>query len=69
MNRHQYTGYSDVPANAGKPWTPQMDDELRALTTGKNTVEQIAAAMGRTRPGIVARQQYLGLTPSSGETP
>lgn len=56
----------DVGQNAGKPWPPHLDDELRAAweESGKDdeAVGLLATRFGRSKGGIRARLGRLGLT-------
>jgi hypothetical protein len=46
---------SNLPRNAGKPWSQEEDERLLAGFDGGLTVEQLAAGHERTRAGIEAR--------------
>jgi hypothetical protein len=57
-----------APANAGTPWSPEQDDELRRLwTEGGRTIPQLALDFGRSRAAIKARLSHLGLDPDTPE--
>jgi hypothetical protein len=46
---------SNLPRNAGKPWTAAEDDELLRQFESGLAIEALAAAHERTRAGIEAR--------------
>ena len=48
--------------NQGKPWTPEEDDYLRQAFQSGAEVKDMAAELKRTRDGIRARIEKLGLT-------
>ena len=52
---------SGIPSNVGKPWTEDEDRRLAAAHEMRMSVSQIAQEFGRTRAGIEARLEKLGL--------
>ncbi|MFI9385270.1 hypothetical protein [Kutzneria sp. NPDC052558] len=55
-----------APANAGTPWTPEQDEELRRLwTMGDRAIPQLALDFARSRAAIKARLSHLGLDPDT----
>jgi hypothetical protein len=54
------------PANAGKAWTDEWDDELRRRFHEGEDLAAIADAMGRTRFGVEQRLIKLGLIEVQG---
>ena len=48
--------------NQGKPWSPEEDDYLRRALRDGVKVKDMSAALKRTRAGIRARLEKLGLT-------
>jgi hypothetical protein len=53
-----------APANAGTPWRPEHDDQLRRLwTDDEQPIGEIAIHFGRSRAAIKARLSHLGLNP------
>jgi hypothetical protein len=53
-----------APVNAGTPWHPDQDEELRRLwTRGERTIAQLCVHFGRSRAAIKARLTHLGLDP------
>ena len=55
-----------APVNAGTPWSPEQDDELRRLwTDGVRPVPELADQFGRSRAAIKARLSHLGLDPDN----
>ena len=53
-----------APINAGTPWSPEQDDELRRLwTDGEQPIAELAIHFGRSRAAIKARLSHLGLDP------
>ena len=66
------SSHSKRSANTGKPWTADLDDELRRLWEGSPKspagMRQIATHFGRSRGGIESRLTKLGLlAPNAGE--
>ncbi|MBA8825522.1 hypothetical protein FHX42_002873 [Saccharopolyspora lacisalsi] len=57
------------PANAGQPWTEELDERLRqrwmaaAETSGGELLAELARDFARTRGSIRARVAYLGCDP------
>jgi hypothetical protein len=55
------------PANAGKPWRPEDDEELEAGFTAGVDFKQLASDLGRTPFGVESRLVKLGkLAPRPG---
>jgi hypothetical protein len=53
---------SDVPVNAGKPWTAEEDARLASVfKSGERSSSKIARDFGRTAAGIEARLERLKL--------
>ena len=55
MRTRQQRRQSNLPRNAGKPWTADEDERLLAGFDGGATMEQLSAQHERTRAGIEAR--------------
>jgi hypothetical protein len=54
----------EAPANAGTPWAPEQDDELRRLWTDTtDPIPKLATHFGRSRAAIKARLLHLTLDP------
>lgn len=51
---------SENPPNAGKPWSPQEDDQLLAEYHAGQTVPQLAQLHARTTGAIRSRLVHLG---------
>ena len=51
----------EPPRNAGKPWTSEMDDDLRAALADDVDRSVIATRIGRTRGSVLSRAVKLGL--------
>ena len=51
---------TDLPANTGKPWTADDDEQLRAGFVAGTPTKDLAAALGRTRWAIESRLVKLG---------
>lgn len=49
------------PENAGKPWTTDLDKELRERFESGESVSALGKHFGRTRNSIEARLMKLGL--------
>ena len=43
------------PENAGKPWTPEEDEELKAMCTEGKSIKEIAYHFKRSRGAIQSR--------------
>jgi hypothetical protein len=57
-----------APANAGRPWSAEQDDELRRLwTEGDQPIAELCRHFGRSRAAIKARLSHLGLDPDDPE--
>jgi len=55
-----------APANAGTPWLPEQDDELRRLWTDTtDSIAQLADHFARSRAAIKARLLHLSLDPDA----
>jgi len=55
-----------APANAGAPWTTELDDELRRLWTDTPTsIPELATHFARSRASIKARLLHLSLNPDA----
>jgi hypothetical protein len=50
----------DLPANTGKPWSRDDDEQLRAGFLAGTPTKDLAAALGRTRWAIESRLVKLG---------
>jgi len=50
-----------LPKNAGKPWTPDEDDQLTVLYCERNSIKTIASRLGRTQGAILSRIDKLEL--------
>lgn len=50
-----------LPDNAGKPWTPEADRELKELFENGESVSALSRHFGRTKNAIEARLEKLGL--------
>jgi hypothetical protein len=53
----------ELPANTGKPWTADDDEQLRLGFAAGTPVKDLAAALGRTRWAIESRLVKLGALP------
>ena len=51
---------ADLPANTGKAWTAQDDEQLRAGFIAGTPTKDLAAALGRTRWAVESRLVKLG---------
>ena len=51
---------TDPPENAGKPWTPELDQQLCALYENGLAAEELCAYFKRSRDGIASRLVRLG---------
>ena len=51
---------TDLPANTGKPWAAQDDEQLRAGFLAGTPTKDLAAALGRTRWAVESRLVKLG---------
>jgi hypothetical protein len=61
---------SDLPGNAGKPWTPDEDRRLLEEHESGRSLAEMAAGHARTVAGIEARLEKLGrLDPEARTTP
>jgi hypothetical protein len=49
-------------ARVGQPWDATQDTALRALFDACMSIHDIAHALGRTVPGVMARCERIGLT-------
>ncbi|MDQ2763953.1 MAG: hypothetical protein M3Y22_10865 [Pseudomonadota bacterium] len=58
-----------IPANRGRAWTPDDDDDLRRRIDARQTASVIAKAIGRTQDAIRGRAAVLGLTLPSPTRP
>jgi len=54
---------ADLPANTGKAWTAEDDEQLRAGFDAGTPTKDLAAALGRTRWAIESRLVKLGAMP------
>jgi hypothetical protein len=54
---------SDPPANTGKPWSAEDDEQLRLGFDAGTPTKDLAAALGRTRWAIESRLVKLGAMP------
>ena len=52
---------ADLPANTGKPWAAEDDEQLRTGFSAGTPTRELASALGRTRWGIESRLVKLGL--------
>ena len=52
---------TNLPANTGKPWTADDDEQLRLGFEADTPTKDLAAALGRTRWAIESRLVKLGL--------
>ncbi|HSN69926.1 MAG TPA: hypothetical protein VLT59_00390 [Steroidobacteraceae bacterium] len=69
-SRHARRERSDLPSNAGKPWSGEEDERLVAEFDAGRTLKDIAERHARTVAGIEARLEKLGrLDPESRTTP
>lgn len=50
----------ELPANAGKSWTPDEDDRLAADFDAGHELKQLALDLGRSRLAVEARLVKLG---------
>lgn len=50
----------DLPANTGKPWAGEDDEQLRAGFLAGTPTRDLAAALGRTRWAVESRLVKLG---------
>ena len=50
----------DLPANAGKAWSPEEDDRLAAAFDAGQDLKQMALDLGRSRVAVEARLVKLG---------
>lgn len=53
----------DLPANTGKPWTADDDEQLRLGFDAGTPTKDLAAALGRTRWAVESRLVKLGAIP------
>jgi hypothetical protein len=53
---------------AGRPWTPAEDQQLRDAFAINTPIAVIAAAHGRTRGAIASRLVKLGIIPATNQT-
>ena len=61
---------TDLPANTGKPWTADDDEQLRLGFDAGTPTKDLAAALGRTRWAVESRLVKLGALPlSRGDVP
>ena len=51
---------TDQPENAGKPWTPELDQQLCSLYENGLAAEELCAYFKRSREGIASRLVRLG---------
>jgi hypothetical protein len=51
---------AEAPANTGKPWSAQDDEQLRTGFLGGTPTRDLAAALGRTRWAVESRLVKLG---------
>ena len=51
---------TDLPANTGKAWSAQDDEQLRAGFAAGTPTKDLAAALGRTRWAVESRLVKLG---------
>lgn len=51
----------NLPENAGKPWSDELDQRLKEAYNGGVSVKEIAKEMGRTTGSISSRLVKLGL--------
>jgi len=59
---------TDLPGNAGKPWSQEEDQKLLGEFDRGSSIASLAQAHGRTTAGIQARLEKHGrLQPSGGE--
>jgi hypothetical protein len=56
-----YAAVREKYPNAGKPWSPQDDEELRRLFGSGNSMDDLALTFARTPKGIRVRLERLGL--------
>lgn len=49
------------PDNAGKPWTNELDNELKELFEQGESISTLSKHFGRTRNSIEARLEKLGV--------
>lgn len=52
-----------------RPWTPEHDRELRRLVGEGLNAKEIAAVVGRTRDGVYAHGNAIGITFGRGNRP
>jgi hypothetical protein len=52
---------TDLPANTGKPWSTDDDEQLRLGFYAGTPTKDLAAALGRTRWAIESRLVKLGM--------
>jgi hypothetical protein len=57
---------ADLPANTGKPWAAEDDEQLRSGFAAGTSTRDLAAALGRTRWGVESRLVKLGLVTLGG---
>src|SRR3954471_7159306 len=57
---------TDLPANTGKPWAAQDDEQLRSGFAAGTPTKDLAAALGRTRWAIESRLVKLGMMTLGG---
>lgn len=50
--------------NQGKPWTPELDAQLRQLVISGADVKQLSEAFKRSRSAIRGRLEKLGISPA-----
>jgi hypothetical protein len=55
LRTRQQRRQSNLPRNAGKPWSQEEDERLLKAFDGGATVDQLTGAHERTRAGIEAR--------------
>jgi hypothetical protein len=53
----------EMPANSGKPWAAEDDEQLRAGFDAGTPIKDLAAALGRTRWAVESRLVKMGALP------
>ena len=59
---------ADLPANAGKPWSPAEDERLLAEFDAGRSLKEMAGLHARTVAGIEARLERLGRLDADART-
>lgn len=58
---------TNLPENSGKPWTPELDRQLRDMFDRGASPKELCAYFKRSRGGIAARLVRLGIIENRAE--